>query len=107
MSAEWNFDEPKRAIYKAWVALFQDKKVFPSGQAERSWVRSAPPLDYFQEREQGGPDRMAAQVYQELRVAPAITVGMEVGVGLDHDPAQETHSPSREHQHSAPRRGRS
>jgi len=48
--AEWNGDEPKRATYKAWVTLFMDARVFPSGQAEVSGVRSAPILDYFMER---------------------------------------------------------
>ena len=50
MPAEWNGDEPKRANYKAWVTLFMDARVFPSGQAEVSGVRSAPILDYFMER---------------------------------------------------------
>ena len=50
VSSEWNPNEPKRATYKAWVALFQDTTAFPSGQAEHSGVRSAPPLGHFQER---------------------------------------------------------
>jgi hypothetical protein len=50
VSGEWNPNEPKRATYKAWVALFQDTTAFPSGQAEHSGVRSAPPLGHFQER---------------------------------------------------------
>ena len=48
--AEWSGDEPKRATYKAWVTLFLDARVFPSGQAEVSGVCSAPILDYFMER---------------------------------------------------------
>ena len=48
--AAWHADEPKRATYKAWLSFFKNKRIFSSGQAERSGLRNAPTLDQFQER---------------------------------------------------------